>query len=128
MSNIAKFTDADMQNLAIMFAKQYNIFRNDPNPKKYIQNISKADYSEDFITWYNATDDVTSSSGSGRLYDSRDLYELEFLANRRLGVGNMITEQYSRDALFNWFNPKKVDSKNTIVKIPGFNKWLSDTD
>lgn len=126
--SIAKYTEADMQILAAMFAEQYNAWKKGTEPRKFIRNINRADYSEDFITWYNATDDLTNTSGSGRLYDSQDLYELEFLASRRLGVGNMITEQYARDALFNWFEPKKADSKNTVVKIPGFKKWLIDTD
>lgn len=53
--------------------------------------------------------------------------ELHFLGKKRLGVANRITYGFSKSALYNWFDMKKVDSDHTRVKVPGLKKWIVDT-
>jgi len=124
------YSQADMLKAISMVSKQYTAMKSGKDPRQmptYKQDY-KSDYTDDMMTWYNATDDITKTSGSGQYYSTQNLYELEFLANKRLGVGHAITEGFAKDALYNWFEPKKVDSENTRVKIPGFKKWQKDTD
>ena len=107
--------------------KQYNIMKNggfSSKPRK----IGSDDFSDDFANFYGATENIMGASGTGVLSDSQSMWELHFLCNKRLGVGNAITQGFSEDALFNWFMPKKVDTKNTTVTVKGFNKWTVESD
>jgi hypothetical protein len=107
--------------------RQYNIMQNGGRPS-LPRKIGTSDFEQDFANFYGATENIMNNSGTGGLGDSQNMFELHFLCNKRLGVGNAITQGFSEDALFNWFNPKKVDTKSTTVTVPGFNKWTVETD
>lgn len=122
------WTGYDATQLQTMLMRQYGVMQNGGNPLSQ-RKISKMEYNDDFANFYSATQDIYSgSAGSGTPGSSQNLIELYFLANKRLGVGNNITQGFSEDALFNWFNPKKVDTRNTHVVVKGFNKFVVDTD
>lgn len=121
MPKYSKVDTKTLQNL------QMKIFSSMKNGNKK-QMVSNMEFRDDFANFYGATEDIMASSGSGELGDSASLSELDFLSSKRIGVGNNITQGFSEDALFNWFDPKKIDSKNIIAKVPGFKKWVVDTD
>lgn len=107
-----------------LLMRQYNVMQNGGNPRK----VSNMEYSSDFNNFYNASDDISKSTGTSLRGDVGSMQELNFLSQKRLGVGYHITEGVSEDSLFNWFQPKKVDTKNNRVKVPGLNKWTVDTN
>lgn len=117
----------------MMLMRQHSVMKDGGNPRNLVSEVSyQEDFAkyqqDDFANFYSATENIMSSSGTGTLEGNQSLQELYFLTTQRLGVGNNITQGFSEDALFNWFDPKKVDSKNSLVKIPGFKKWIRDTD
>ena len=120
-----QWTPKDVTRIQAMLQRQYRSSKNGGDPRNM---PGKQEFRCDFNNFYSATDDISNSSGTGVQSDSQNLLELDFLANKRLGVANAITQGFSEDALFNWFNPKKVDTKNTHVVVDGFNKWVLDTD
>ena len=125
ISDLQQWKPSDVTNIQAILQRQYRVMGKGGDPRKM---LGTADFSDDFNNFYSATEDISRSSGSGSQSSSQNLLELHFLAERRLGVGNALTQGFAEDALFNWFNPKKVDTKNTHVTIPGFNKWVTDTD
>lgn len=91
------------------------------------KGVGHSEYQDDFTNFYKATDSITASGGTGGQAAFQSLQELRFLAEKRLGVGYNITHGFAEDALFNWFRPKKVDLKSHVT-IPGFNKWVVESD
>lgn len=120
-------TKRESINLQLMLQRQYNTMKRGGIPS-LPHKVGSDDFSDDFANFYGATENIHTGSGTGVQSDSQNMYELHFLANKRLGVGNAITQGFSEDALFNWFNPKKVDTRNTVVPVKGFNKWVVETD
>ena len=120
-----QWTPKEVTKIQTMLQRQYRVMESGGDPRKM---VSKSEYQDDFNNFYSATEDISNSSGTGVQSDSQNLLELDFLANKRLGVGNAITQGFSEDALFNWFNPKKVDTKNTHVVVKGFNQWTLESD
>jgi len=127
LQSAQQWTPSEVTRVQTMLQRQYRTSKNGGNPR-IMPGIGKLEYQSDFNNFYSATDNISNASGSGVQSDSQNLLELDFLANKRLGVGNAITQGFSEDALFNWFNPKKVDTKNSHVVVKGFNKWILDTD
>jgi hypothetical protein len=126
MSQVAvKNNSYDERALNLLLMRQYNTMQNGGNPRRFAGNN---DYKDDFNNFYNARDNISSSSGTGVQSDAQSMQELHFLSEKRLGVGYHITEGVSEDSLFNWWQPKKVDTLNTRVNIPGLNKWIVDSD
>ena len=125
IADLQNWKPSDVTNIQAMLQRQYRVMDKGGDPRK---SLGTMDFSEDFNNFYSATEDISNSSGTGAPSSSQNLLELHFLAEKRLGVGNAITQGFAEDSLFNWFNPKKVDTKNTHVTVPGFNKWTTDTD
>ncbi len=127
MTITQKWTPADITKIQTALQRQYRVMESGGNPRS-MKGVSKGEYQDDFNNWYSATEDISKSSGTGTQGSSQNMLELRFLAEKRLGVGNAVTHGFAEDALFNWFNAKKVDTKNTTVSVPGFNKWVVESD
>ena len=107
MSQALAKTQNDMIIVQQLLQKANNVFANGGDPRKIISNM---DYNDDFNNFYSGTDDISQSSGTRLASDAESMLELRFLAEKRIGVGNAITQGFAEDALFNWFRPKKVDT------------------
>lgn len=92
------------------------------------RNVSRNEYSDDFANFYSATQDIYDTAGSGDLSGQKNLLELQFLSEARLGTGYAITHGYAKNAMFNWFKAKKEDSDSNYQIIPGLNKFIKITD
>jgi len=84
-------------------------------------------FNQDFQSFYKPTDDMWQAP-TGTMSNTNDLYELNFLCQRRLGICHKATAGVAKDAIFNWFDSKKIDTKNTLVKIPGLREWQKKVD
>jgi len=122
--SVATMKPEDASMLQALLSRQYDTFKAGGDPRKMISNM---DYSSDFNNFYSGTDNISNSAGTRLASDASSMLELRFLSQKRIGVGNAITEGFAEDALFNWFEPKKVDTK-TRVQVPGFSKWIVETD
>jgi hypothetical protein len=125
LNNKFKPTNIDEQILQKMMMQQYNTYKHGGIIEKSVGDMT---YRNDFAQFYGATENIYNSAGSGTLGTSQSLQELNFLSRQRMGVGNAITQGVSEDALFNWHDPKKIDSKHTLVTVPGLKKWEKDTN
>jgi len=121
MATTARMTPKDIDRLRFMLKREANKLHSGS------PGVGKMDYSDDFTTFYGATDDISSTSATGSANGAQALQELQFLSEKRIGLGYSITHGFAEDALYNWFNPKKVDAKSTVV-VPGLNKWTVDTN